>query len=429
MNSQNLQNIPGPNTISQYKLQNGMTILSFSNHNSRSIYMVGIMKGGGVFDPQNKTGLAHFTASLLSRGTKDFTFTDFHNQIESNGANLVFSCSSQHAWFRGKSLAEDVELIFRLASDAIRNPSFKQEYVGRLRNQLLTGLSLRNQATSEMASILLDQNLFPNHPYGRPVDGYIDTIQPITRSDIINFHQEHYSPEDVVIVVSGAIHDDHIRDLAEKYFSSWLGQTPQQKNPIPIPPPPDRSIRKHIFLDDKSQVDLLLGSFGPFRTSQDYTPVYIGNNILGQFGLMGRIGKRVRSQSGLAYYATSSVSGWSDVGVWEFSAGVNPENTDKVIDLIRDEITRFIDSPVTDEELENTQSHLIGRMPMALESNAGLANAILTMHRFDLGLDYYQKYNQRVRSVTAEEILIASRAYLHPDRLVITSAGPGEEIE
>ena len=429
MNSQNLQNIPGPNTISQYKLQNGITVLSFSNHNSRSIYMVGIMKGGGVFDPQKKTGLAHFTASLLSRGTKDFTFTDFHNQIESNGANLVFSCSSQHAWFRGKSLAEDVELIFRLASDAIRNPSFKQEYVGRLRNQLLTGLSLRNQDTSEMASILLDQNLFPNHPYGRPVDGYIDTIQPITRSDIINFHQEHYSPEDMVIVVSGAIHDDHIRDLAEKYFSSWLGQTPQQKNPIPIPPPPDRSIRKHIFLDDKSQVDLLLGGFGPFRTSQDYTPVFIGNNILGQFGLMGRIGKRVRSQSGLAYYATSSVSGWSDAGVWEFSAGVNPENTDKVIDLIRDEITRFIDSPVTDEELENTQSHLIGRMPMALESNAGLANAILTMHRFDLGLDYFQKYNRRVRSVTAEEILTASQVYLHPDRLVITSAGPGEEIE
>ena len=429
MNSQNLQNIPGPNTISQYKLQNGITVLSFSNHNSRSIYMVGIMKGGGVFDPKNKTGLAHFTASLLSRGTKDFTFTDFHNQIESNGANLVFSCSSQHAWFRGKSLAEDVELIFRLASDAIRNPSFKQEYVGRLRNQLLTGLSLRNQDTSEMASILLDQNLFPNHPYGRPVDGYIDTIQPITRSDIINFHQEHYSPEDMVIVVSGAIHDDHIRDLAEKYFSSWLGQTPQQKNPIPIPPPPDRSIRKHIFLDDKSQVDLLLGGFGPFRTSQDYTPVFIGNNILGQFGLMGRIGKRVRSQSGLAYYATSSVSGWSDAGVWEFSAGVNPENTDKVIDLIRDEITRFIDSPVTDEELENTQSHLIGRMPMALESNAGLANAILTMHRFDLGLDYFQKYNRRVRSVTAEEILTASQVYLHPDRLVITSAGPGEEIE
>jgi len=428
MNSQNFQNIPGPNTISQAKLHNGMTILSFSNHNSRSIYMVGIMRGGGIFDPQNKTGLAHFTASLLSRGTKNLTFPDFHNQLESNGANLVFSCSSQHAWFRGKSLAEDVELIFRLAADAIRNPSFKLEYVDRLRNQLLTGLSLRNQDTSEMASILLDQNLFPNHPYGQPVDGFIDTVQSITRSEMINFHQQHYSPEDMIIVVSGAIHEYQIHDLAKKYFSSWNRQETQQKNPIPIPLPPQKSIRKHMFLEDKSQVDLLLGSFGPNRTSQDYVPVFIGNNILGQFGLMGRIGKSVRSQSGLAYYATSSVSGWSDVGVWEFSAGVSPENIEKTTNLIRDEITRFIDSPVTDEELENTKSHLIGRMPMALESNAGLANAILTMIRFDLGLDYYQKYTERIRTVTAEQILAASRTYLHPNRLVITSAGPGEAI-
>jgi len=429
MSSHSLQNIPGPDTISQFKLRNGITVLSFSNYTTRSIYLVGIMSGGGIFDPPNKTGLAHFTASLLSRGTRDLTFTDFHNQIESNGANLVFSCSSQHAWFRGKSLAEDVELIFRLAADAVRNPSFKQEYMDRLRNQLLTGLSLRNQDTSEVASILLDQCLFPNHPYGNPVDGFTETIQSITRSDIINFHKDYYSPEDMTIVVSGAINETQIHDLAEKYFSTWPGNKLPRKGAIPIPPPPNKSIRKHSFIEDKSQVDLLLGSYGPFRTSPDYIPVYIGNNILGQFGLMGRIGKSVRSKSGLAYYATSSITGWSDAGVWEFSAGVNPENIEKTIELIRDEIAHFIDSPVTAEELENTQSHLIGRMPMALETNAGLANAILTMHRFNLGLDYYQKYHHHIRSVTAEEILTKTRTYLHPDRMVITSAGPGEAIE
>jgi zinc protease len=157
-------------------------------------------------------------------------------------------------------------------------------------------------------------------------------------------------------------------------------------------------------------------------------PVFIGNNILGQFGLMGRIGKVVRSKSGLAYYASSSDSAWSDVGTWIFSAGVNPENMEKTINLIRKEIKQFVKSHVTDQELDNSKSHLIGRMPMSLESNAGLANAILTMQRFKLGFDYFQKYTERIKSITAKQILTASQKYLHTDHLVITSAGPGEEI-
>ena len=171
-----------------------------------------------------------------------------------------------------------------------------------------------------------------------------------------------------------------------------------------------------------------MGCFSPTRTSPDFLPVFIGNNILGQFGLMGRIGKVVRSKSGLAYYASSSVSAWSDVGTWNFSAGLNPENVGKAIDLIREEIKQFVKSPITDQELNNSKSHLIGRIPMAFESNAGLANSILTMQRFKLGLDYYQKYAGQIRSITAKQILSASQKYLHPDRLVITSAGPGEEI-
>jgi len=429
MDSQNMKNIPGPDTISTFTLENGATVLNFSNLNSHSIYMIGILNGGGDLDPSEKTGLAHFTANLLSRGTKSLSFSDFHSQLESIGANLVFSCGSQHAWFRGKALAEDVELLFRLISDSLQYPSFSQEYIGRLRNQLIAGLTIRDQDTSEMASLLLDQHLFPDHPYGQPIDGYTETIQSITRSDIVQFHNHVYSPADMIIVIAGAVDEQEIRDLSEKYFSTWKIATAIQPINKLIPLPPANIIRKHKFIEGKSQVDLLMGCFSPVRTSSDYMPVFIGNNILGQFGLMGRIGKVVRSKSGLAYYASSSVSAWSDVGTWEFSAGVNPENVEKTIDLIRKEIKRFVKSPVTDQELDNSKSHLIGRMPMSLESNAGLANSILTMQRFKLGFDYYQKYTGQIKAISAKHILTAAQRYLHPDRLVITSAGPGEEIK
>ena len=429
MDSQKMKNIPGPDTISTLILENGATVLSFSNINSRSIYMIAILNGGGLLDPSEKTGLAHFTANLLSRGTKNLSFSDFHSQLESAGANLVFSCGSQYSWFRGKALAEDVELLFRLSSDCLQNPSFNQEYIGRLRNQLIAGLTIRDQDTSEMASLLLDRYLFPDHPYGQPIDGYIETIQSITRSDIVQFHNQVYSPADMIIVVAGAVDEQEIRDLSEKYFSTWNVDASAQSKNLLIPPPPANITRKHKFIEGKSQVDLLMGCFSPVRTSPDYLPVFIGNNILGQFGLMGRLGRVIRSKSGLAYYVSSSVSAWSDVGTWGFSAGVNPENVRKTIDLIRKEIKRFIKSQVTDQELDNSKSHLIGRMPMSLESNAGLANAILTMQQFKLGFDYYQKYTGRIKSITAKQILTASQRYLHPDRLVITSAGPGEEIK
>jgi len=428
MDSQNTKNIPGPDTISTYTLKNGVTVLNFSNFNSHSIYMIGILNGSGVLDPSGKTGLAHFTANLLSRGTKNLSFSDFHSQLENAGANLVFSCGTQHAWFRGKALAEDVELLFRLTSDGLQNPSFNQEYVERLRTQLIAGLTIRDQDTSEVASLLLNQHLFPNHPYGQPIDGHIETIQSITRSDIAQFHEQFYSPENMIIVVAGAVDGEEIRDLSDKYFSTWKKDTAVLPKSQLIPPALTNIVRKHKFLEGKSQVDLLMGCFSPTRTSPDYLPVFIGNNILGQFGLMGRIGKVVRSKSGLAYYASSNVSSWSDVGTWNFSAGVNPENMEKAVDLIRKEIKKFVESNVTDQELNNSKSHLIGRIPMALESNAGLANSILTMQRFELGLDYYQKYAVQIDSITANQILSASQKYLHPDHLVITSAGPGEEI-
>ena len=280
-----------------------------------------------------------------------------------------------------------------------------------------------------MCSTQCDVPVLPGCSLREPIDGYLKTIQKITRDDILEYHQTNYRPQDLVIVTAGNFEPQEIKKLAQEYFAAWEKSKQDIKANPPLPAPPLKIIRKHAFIKGKSQLDLVLGCYGPARTSPDYTPIYVGNNILGQFGLMGRIGKSVRSKSGLAYTASSAISGWTDVGTWEFFAGVNPENVDKTIQLIRDEIHDYVHNPVADKELTNTQSHLVGRMPMALESNAGLANAILTMQRFNLGFDYYQKYAERISMVTTDQILNASSKYLHPDRLVIASAGPGSAIE
>ncbi len=166
-----------------------------------------------------------------------------------------------------------------------------------------------------------------------------------------------------------------------------------------------------------------MGAAGPSRVSEDYLPASLGNSVLGQFGLMGRIGSVVREQAGLAYYAFSSLSAGYGPGTWEVSAGVNPANVEKAIELIRAELRRFVQEGVSPEELADSQSHFIGRLPLSLESNAGVAGALLNIERFQLGLDYYQRYETLVRAVTPEQVTETARKYLHPDRLAIATCG------
>jgi zinc protease len=140
--------------------------------------------------------------------------------------------------------------------------------------------------------------------------------------------------------------------------------------------------------------------------------------------MMGRIGEAVREKAGLAYYASSSLSGGSGPGPWEVSAGVDPENVDQAIELIIQEIRRFTSEPVSPEELADSQANYIGRLPLSMESNSGVASSLTNLERYNLGLDYYHRYPELVRGVTPEMVLEISRRYLDPDRLGIAVAGP-----
>jgi zinc protease len=140
--------------------------------------------------------------------------------------------------------------------------------------------------------------------------------------------------------------------------------------------------------------------------------------------MMGRVGEVVREKAGLAYYAYSSLSGGMGPGPWSVEAGVNPANVEKALDLIRSEVARFVVEPVSPEELADSQANFIGRLPLSLESNNGVAGALVNLERYDLGLDYYRQYPDLVRSVTREQVLETARAYLAQERLGAAVAGP-----
>ncbi|GAB1470117.1 hypothetical protein MASR2M66_09940 [Chloroflexota bacterium] len=416
--------LPSPEDIYQVTLSNGITILARANFNSPAVNFGGYLPAGALFETDEKLGLADFVSSMLMRGTQKHTFDSIYNELETAGASLGFDSGVHSASFGGRALVEDLPLLLRLMSEALRAPTFPKDEMERLRAQMMTGLALRAQDTSDMADMLFEQYLYPDHPYGKPTDGYMETIQSITRKDLVDFHRLHFGPRGMVIGIVGAIQPKKAVEAVEKVLGGWT--TPGQQEPPALPPlkPVKRVIRKHHRIDGKSQSDLVVGTLGPHRKSPDFMAASLGNSVLGQFGMMGRIGHVVREKSGLAYYAYSSLHAGIGPGSWEVNAGVNPKNLGKALNLIDVELRRFVKSGVTKQELADSQANYIGRLPLSFESNGGMVSAMLNIHRYDLGMDYYQRYEGMVRGVTRADVLEAARKYIDPDRLVIATAGP-----
>jgi zinc protease len=416
--------LPGSQDITRSVLPNGIILLTRSNFNSPSVVINGYLPSGSIFDPREKLGLAYFTSVALMRGTQYRNFQQIYDRLESAGASLGFGASVHNTSFGGRALVEDLPLLLGTLSEALQAPSFPPEQIERLRAQLLTGIAMRDQDTSDRASIRFDELLFPNHPYGLPEDGFTETVQAIQREDILAHHQRVFGPRNMVLVVVGAVSASQVYDFASQALGNW--QNPSQPAMPALPPvtPLNGPVREHITLPGKSQTDLVMGGFGPKRSSPDYLAASLGNNILGQFGMMGRIGDVVREQAGLAYYASTSLNAWINTGSWEVSAGVNPANLQRAIDLILAEIRRFITEPVSLEELQDSQANYIGRLPLSMESNNGVAAALLNIERFQLGLDYYQQFPAMVSAITPEAVLLAAQRYLFPDRMLAISAGP-----
>lgn len=424
MNVKTINSLPSPEDIYQSVLPNGITVLARANFNSPAVNISGYLSGGSIFETDEKLGLAGFVSSMLMRGTQRYTFDSIYNELETVGASLGFNSGVHNASFGGRSLVEDLPLLLNLLAEALFHPTFPKAEMERLRAQILTGLALREQDTSDMADMLFERHLYPDHPYGKPTDGYVETIQSITRKDLAAFHRLNYGPRGMVVGIVGAIQPKKAVEAVAKALGGW--SVSGQKEPPALPPlkPLRKMIRKHHRIEGKSQSDLVVGTFAPYRKSPDFMAVSLANSVLGQFGMMGRIGHVVREKSGLAYYAYSSLNAGAGPGSWEVSAGVNPKNLNKALELIDAELRRFVKSGVTKQELADSQANYIGRLPLSFESNGGMVSAILNIHRHQLGMDYYQRYEGLVRSVTRDDVVEAARRYINPDRMIVATAGP-----
>jgi zinc protease len=421
-----LRAIPGPETISRREFPNGMTVLVRENFLSPSVVVLGTIWAGGLDETDEKAGLAALTSGCLLRGAGKHSFHQIYNLLESAGATLSFGSGMHTTSFYGRCLAEDLPLVLELAADALRRPTFPTGQFERLRGEYLTRLAVREQDTGERAHMAFAELAYAGHPYAHNEEGTSKTVQGISRKDAQDFFARRYGPKRMILAVAGGVRAGRVVQWAEQYFGDWKNPLQADRPPLPAAPRAAKGMEKRVALPGKSQVDLVLGAPGPARTDPEYLAAMLGNNILGVFGMYGRIGDAVREAEGLAYYSMSTVSGGVGPGPWMVLAGVNPRNVPRTVELIRRELTRFTQTKVSRRELADSQASIVGRMPLQMESNEGVAGTLMSIEMFGLGLDYYQRYPGLIRSVTADQILDAARHYLDAEAMVLAVAGPPE---
>jgi zinc protease len=421
-----ISSLPGPETIVRRVLPNGITVVVRENFLSPSVVALGTIWAGGLEESDARAGLSALVSSCLLRGTEEKSFHQIHQALESVGASLSFGSGMHTTSFFSRCLAEDLATAIELSADGLRRPTFPRDQFERLRGEYLTHLTIREQDTGERANMAFAELAYAGHPYAHDEEGSVQSVQAIGRQDLADFHSRFYGPRGMIIAVAGAVHSGRVFGLIEKFYGDWKNDLPPERNLLPPAPRPEKMMEKRVVLPEKSQTDLVLGAPGPARASPDYLPAMIGNHILGVFGMYGRIGDAVREAEGLAYYSMSSLSGGPGPGPWMVVAGVNPRNVPRAVELIVREIARFTTRRVSRTELSDSQASIVGRMPLQLESNEGVAGALMNVEMYNLGLDYYQRFPGLVRAVTADQILETARRYLHPERLALAVAGPAE---
>jgi len=265
----------------------------------------------------------------------------------------------------------------------------------------------------------------PDHPYGRPVNGALSSIASLTRADLLDYYHRLH-PQAGALVVVGDVSGAAVYQTLETLLGQWQPPHAPPDTDVPAPRPLTAPARHLHPMAGKFQADVVLGWIGPDRRAADFYAAYVGNTILGQLGLGGRIGQSVRENEGLAYYANSHLQGGSGPGPWLAFAGVNPAGVDKAIDLMLAEIRRFRAEPVTDDELADAKAYLTGVLPLQMETNEGVAGTLLDMHLYQLGDDFIARYPAIINGVTQDEIQAAVQKYLNDEVYALAIAGPVE---
>ena len=407
-------------------LDNGAVVLAQGTTTHPAVTMLVAVRAGSGHDPAERVGLAHFLSKVIDRGTALRTADEVAESLDGRGVSLNSSVGRHLLTLGCTCLAEDFGDMLELVADIVRRPTFPSNEVETRRGEIVTAIRQDEDSPATVAFDGLLGLLYPDgHPYGRRTKGTLASVEAMSRQDLVDFHAARFFPAGLMVVIVGDVPAARAVAAAERAFGDWKGA---EEAPRPVPPVTPVSIRQQLVLPmmNKAQADVAYGVTAVPRSDPDYYALTLMNNVLGQYGLGGRLGDSIRERQGMAYYVFSSLDANLAAGPLVIRAGVAPGNVDRTIASIDQEVRAIVRDGVTPSELSDAKRYLIGSMPRNLETNSGIASFLHTVEFFGLGLDYDRRVPGLFEAVTLDQVHAATQRVLEADRASVVVAGPYE---
>jgi zinc protease len=406
-------------------LANGITLLHAERTALPIITVVVVIKGGSILESPEKAGLSNLVADLLNEGTTTRSASDISEAIEFVGGSLHASGGADFVTVSLSVLKKDIDLGLDLLSDIILNPAFKAQEIERQKNIMKNSIIQQNEEPGIVASKAFLKEVFGSHPYGWPVIGTVNSIDAITREDIIAFHKSTYVPNNAIVTVAGDIDHKMVRRLLDNYFSGWKQKAARLPS-LPVPEPFDGP-RVVKIQKDITQANIIFGHLGIKRSNPDYFAVSVMNFILGGGGFSSRLMDIIRDTKGLSYDVHSIFSSQKYGGNFHITLQTKNRSADTAVDIILSELKRIRTYPVLDKELNDAKSYLTGSFPLRIDSNSKMARYLTAVEYYGLGLDYASTYKKRIDAVSKDDVLRVAKKYLNTKNYVLVIVAHIEE--
>ena len=403
-------------------LPNGIVLLVSERHALPIVAVNAYVRAGAVLDPPASLGLANLTAELLTRGTARRSGPEIDLAIESVGGSLGSGAARDGASVSLGVLKRDLPLGLELLAEALTQPTFPEAERKRKVEEIQAALQNAETDPGSLAWRALAPLLYPGHPYARPASGTLATVATLDRDQVVRFHRERYRPDVTVIAVVGDVTTAEVRAAVMARLGAWLPPpTPPAVTPIApsVAPAESRVITRPL-----TQTTVVLGRPAIRQDSPDYPALVVANYVLGG-GSASRLYTRVREERGLVYAVDASLSAARHGASQTVSLQTRNESAGEAVRLVKEEMRRLGREDITPRELDLAKAYLIGSYPLRVDTSSKVAGLLITLEEAGLGLDYPERYRERIARVTAAEVRRVAVLYLDPDTLsMVMVTGP-----
>ena len=377
-------------------------------------------RGGTALDPPGKGGLAAMVSSLLDEGAGDFDSMAFQKTLEDKAIHLGFESEKDSFSGHLQTLTRNREEAFRMLKLALTVPRFDPEPVERIRAQILIALKRKKEDPHTLAANALFRSLFPNHPYGQPTDGSKNTVEKISIKDMKDFIRKRFGRDNLVVAAVGDITPDVLNRLLDETF---LGLPARAASWELAKVDPVFSGKTQLIKKDIPQSTIMFADYGLTRGSPDFYAALVMQHILGGGGFTSRLYSEVREKRGLAYSVYSSLYPFVASGLTIGSAGTANERVAKTLEVIQTEWKRMATKGINESEVTDAKRHLTGSFPLRFSSSGRIARMLVGMQLFNLGIDYFEKRNSYIDSVTSKDVKRVVKKLLNTRGLTIVVVG------